>query len=283
MVYADKIECDFEQDVEFVNRLYKEAAKPLLVDNSDIDRNREQYREQMDQSDEEDRPQLALDAKVPYTDDLADIHKANIAFKTMQVLGQVLQSASGSLEGDQKMQIIEACYALGLRALSAILNMAEVSVEDVRLYLASLITERAALRSYPLTEGELLKRTDEAVIALTLSCAYGTLKKISFAVGSQRLEESYTLVRQHTGDSLALDLIGLLIKLDHFGTVPEYDIVRVRDKVVRNMFGYTILRQMITDFLYLYRVDIRTVQKLGSLFSIKSTVPEMLLPDFKKD
>jgi hypothetical protein len=80
-----------------------------------------------------------------------------------------------------------------------------------------------------------------------------------------------------------MDLIDLQIKLDHFNIVPDAEITRLRDKMGKNMFGYTILRQMIIEFLYLYRVDIRTAQKLGSLFSIRSTAPEALLPDFKKN
>jgi hypothetical protein len=226
---------------------------------------------------------MSLDAKVSYADDLADIHKVNISFKTLQVLGQVLRSAVGSLEGDQKMQIIRACYALGLRTLNAIMQISEKGLDELRYYLASLITERAALQDKPVQESEVLRRTDEAVIGLTLRCAFGTLKKISFSVGSQQLGETYERIHREFDGNLSVDLIDLQIKLDHFSVAPEFEISGLRDQVVRNLFAYTILRQMVTDFLYLYRVDIRTAQKLGNLFKIKATMPELLLPDFKKD
>jgi hypothetical protein len=282
-IYSEYNICDFESNVDFVNRLFKESPKPLLLDTSDIDKNQEEYRERMDESDENDEPPMSLDARVPYEDGLADIHKVNIAFKTLQVLGQVLRSAAGSLEGDQKMQIIRSCYSLGLRTLNAIMRISEVNLEDLRYYLGSLITERTALQDKAVTESEILKRTDEAVIGLTLRCAFGTLKKISFCVGSQRLGETYDLVHDEFDNSLAVDLVDLQIKLDHFTVAPEYEISRLRDGVVKNMFAYTILRQMVTDFLYLYRVDIRTAQKLGSLFKIQATIPEFLLPDLKRN
>src|SRR5271157_434758 len=41
--------------------------------------------------------------------------------------------------------------------------------------------------------------------------------------------------------------------------------------------------QLTWTAMYLYRVDIRTAQKLGSLFKIQSTIPELLLPEFKKN
>jgi predicted phosphodiesterase len=203
-VYAERRPCDFDEDVQFVNRLYKESAKQLKVDTSDIEKNREEYLARIDDSEDDAQPVVSLDAKVAYADDLADIHKVNIAFKTLQVLGQVLRSAAGSLEGDQKTEIIRTCYMLGLRSLNAILNISQVNLEDLRYYLASLITERAALEDNQITENQILKRTDEAVIGLTVRCAFGTLKKISFAVGSQRLEETYDLIHSESRDSMSM-------------------------------------------------------------------------------
>ena len=280
-IYAEQTPCDFDQHVAYINRLYKETPKPLLLDNSNIERNQDSYREKMDESDEDYRAMISLDAKVVYSDALADIHKVNISIKTLQVLGQVLRSAAAALEGDQKNEIIRTCYLLGLRTLTGILRLTEVSLEDLRYYLAALITERAALARAEVSEQEVLKRTDEAVINMTEHCAFGIVKKISLAVGHQRLAESYDLVLEQFKDNVAVNLIDLQIKLDHFNIVPEYDVVRLRDRVGKNMFSFVILTRMIGDFLYLYRVDIRTAQKLGSMFKIESTAPELLLPDFK--
>ncbi len=282
-IYSERLLCDFEKDVQFVNALYKETPKQLLIDTSSVDQHREAYRDSIDKSEEEGTTPISLDAKIAYREDLEDVHKVNISLKTLQVLGQVLRSATASLEGDQKIQIISACYRLGLRTLNAILQISNTNIEELRYYLASLITERAALQDFSITDEQLLRRTDEAVIGLTLRVAYGILKKISFAVGSQQLQETYAQILQQYRGNMAVEIIDVLLKLDHFRIVPEYEMAKIRDQIGKNPFAYTIVRQMVTDFLYLYKIDIRTAQKLGALFSIKATVPELLLPDFKKD
>jgi hypothetical protein len=279
-IYAKGETCDLESHVEFVNKIYKEPPK-MLIEDSDVERHREEYREALDEAEEREQT-LSLDAKVSYSDDLDDLHKINIAFKTLQVLGQVLRSSADSMEGDAKLQITSTCYMLGLRTLRAFLAIAESNVEQFRLYLSSLIRERAAVTNKNLTERELLKLTDEAVIWLTFACAYGTVKKISYALGHPHLADTYDRILSDHPNDTAVRLVDLAIKLDHYPTVPVPEITYLRDKVVRNLFAYTLLRQLVGDFLYLYRTDVRTLQRLGSMFKIEgATGPKFLLPDDK--
>jgi hypothetical protein len=54
--------------------------------------------------------------------------------------------------------------------------------------------------------------------------------------------------------------------------------------VIGNQFSNSLLRQMIGDYLYLHRVNIRAAQKLGQMFEIEGvTSPQFLLPDNKKN
>ncbi len=281
-IYADRGISDLETDVEFVNKIYKEPPK-MLLDDGDIEKHREKYREAMDEADEQDA-NVSLDAKVTYSDELSDLHKANIAFKTLQVLGQILRSSAGSMEGDIKLEITTTCYMLGLRTLRALLGISENNLEEFRLYLSMLIKERTAVNDGHISDGDLLKRTDEALIWLTFACAYGIIKKISYSVGHHHLADTYERVLQKHGASTSVKMVDLSIKLDHDPIVPLAEITQLRDRVVKNTFGYTLLRQLIADFLYLYRIDFRTLQKLGSMFKIEGTTgPAFLLPDHKRD
>jgi hypothetical protein len=84
-------------------------------------------------------------------------------------------------------------------------------------------------------------------------------------------------------ESTAVALIDLSVRLDHTSVVPEFQIIRLRDQVVGNLFSYSLLRQLIADYLYLYRVNIRTLQRLGGMFKIEgATSAAFLLPDEKK-
>jgi hypothetical protein len=282
-IYSKRPEAVLRGDVSFVNKVYIEPPK-MLIEDSDVEKHQDEYRRQQDEAEEADDPnQIALDAKVKYDEDLADIHKMNISFKTLQVLGQVLRSSAASLEADQRLKVTSTCYKLGLRTLGAILGVARDNAQELRTYLASLIKERAAVMDKNITNQELLQITDQGFIILTLSCAYGTIKKISYAVGHQHLGETYDRIADENPDSTAVALIDLSIRLDHTNVVPEYQITRLRDQVVGNLFSYSLLRQLIADYLYLYRVNIRTLQRLGGMFKIEGvTSAAFLLPDEKK-
>jgi hypothetical protein len=150
--------------------------------------------------------------------------------------------------------------------------------------LSGLIRERAALLDKHLSESELLTVTDEGLIWMTLACAYGSIKKVSFAVGHHHLADVCERVLEEHGDNTAIRLVDLAIKFDHFAAVPMSEVIGLRDRVVGNLFTYTLLRQFVGDFLYLYRTDARTGQRLGALFKIEgATSPKFLLPDSKKN
>jgi hypothetical protein len=286
-IYSNRQISKLEEDVEFANLLLKGTTK-LVIAEPDIEKRREEYNRRRDEAESEaatarEQSAFLLDGKRPYDESLADIHKSNIAFKTLQVLGEVLRSSAHSLDGQAKFEIATECYLLGLRTLGALMDSARVNIEGIRTYLTILIRDRAALTETDLTTHDVNKLADQGVVWVTHHCAYGTIKHISYSVGHPHLEETYARIIEKYGRPTSLSLVDLAIKLEHFSTVPEYEITALRDKVVGNMFGYSLLRQLIGDFLYLYRVDTRTSQKLGSIFKIDSVgAPEYLLPDNKK-
>jgi hypothetical protein len=282
-IFAGTPLADFERDVEFVNAIYKEPAK-LLIEDQDVERHRDEYRRKLDEVDdlEDNAPTLTLDPKAAYDDAFSDLHKMNIASKTLQVLGQVLRSSASTLEGDQKLRIADGCYSLGLRTLRTILRIAEGNVDTLRVYISALIRERAAViaKDQSLTEGQIARRTDQGVIWLTHIWAYGMIRKISYSVGHSQLGETYDKVLALSPGNAAVRMVDLAVKLEHMATVPEYEIFSLRDKVVGNLFTYQVLRQLIADFFYLHRVEFRTLQRLGGLFKIEGVASvEFLLAE----
>jgi len=59
---------------------------------------------------------------------------------------------------------------------------------------AAIIKERCALEPEQLRPSELARRSDEAIIWFTHMCAYGTIKRMSFAIGHHQLADTYERV-----------------------------------------------------------------------------------------
>ena len=137
-IYSDQAPCDFDADVDFVNRLYYETA-PLVLPDGDHTIHRELERESLDTADDLGEAERDETRELTYQNDLNDLLKINFAFKTLNVLGQVLRNFPGSLERDLKRAIASECYLLGLRTLKAVLRIARTNLAELRNYYANLI------------------------------------------------------------------------------------------------------------------------------------------------
>lgn len=274
-IYDEYPVCDFASHVDYINNLFGTQPPPLVLPSADVVSNRNEANRRYDQAIEE-QSETSQELDVKYDRQLNDVLKVNIAFKTLGILGQVLRNFTGSLEGPLKLDITRECYALGMRTLSALLALAAENIEDLRQYIGQLIAERTGV-----SDKQLAELTDRAIIWLTLVAGYGSVKRISYAVGHEDLTATYSKVLSGNSD-LGTRIIDVAIKLDHYEAPPETDLRRLKKEVRNNFFAYTILRDLVADFLYLYSTDYPTMQALGDMWDIKVSAPKYLLNRSKK-
>ena len=275
-IYADHKPCDFKADVAFVNRLYVDN-KPLRLPAGDTAEHRDKDRARRDEVIEADDYNQDV-RELEYRDDLDDMLKVNFALKALHVMGQVLRNFPGSLQSTVKANLATESYLLGLRTLKALLRIAETNLDELRTYLAKLIREHRPIS----TVTELGRSTDEAVIWITLNCAFGMTKRISSAVGLYELSGTFTDVLNHLGETLAVRIIDTSVKLDHFPNVPFEEIKTIAKDTKHNHFTKRILRELVADHMYLFKVDYRLRQKLGEMLDIQGTDPKYISNPSKK-
>ena len=280
-IYDEHAPCNLESHVSFVNKMLTQPPSELQLPSTDVRDNRDRYNREQDAAAAELQDKAKERAEEPtqdykYSRQLQDAIKLNIAFKTLQILGQVLRNFPGSLEGPLKLDITRECYLLGLRSIRALLNLAEVNIEELRQYIADLIAERTGLG-----DQELATKTQSAIIWLTGIFTVGTIKRVSYAVGHRDLAATYEKVLAANGD-LPTRVIDVAIKLDHYDDVPERELRQVRTLVLKNRFAYLVVRDLVAEHMYLYGCDYPTLQMLGSSWNIKVTAPQFLLPRGKK-
>jgi hypothetical protein len=278
-IYAAHTPCDFERDVEFLNKLYEEPPK-MLLPATDVRENIEENRRRLDAAREEAEDQVPSGEEEPvkYSDELTDLLKINIALKNLQLMGQVLRNFAGSLRKEVKIEIARSAYQLGLRTLNAILRMGESNLEQLRSYLAQLIRE---YRTFD--QKELERKADDAVVFLTRRIAYSFVKRISYAVGHSMLEQTYRDVVTEEGDRTSIRLVDLSVKLDHFSGFPQDDVLEMWDRLKKtNFFSSTVLRDMVANYLYLFQADYTIRQRIGKLLQIETRSPEMMDDRSKK-
>lgn len=274
-IYADCKPASLDDDVSFVNRLMKERPQKITLPSADISVNREEFRKKQDAIDAENDTQVmvAPDNRVPYEPALHELVKIAIGLQTLRVMGQVLRNFPGVLTAEPKLRLTEASYLLGLRILRRVLDLAQNQMQELRANFAEILKENHPLS----TQEELEEGADQTLIWLTGAAAYGVIKRICKSVGLKDLELTFEEVRTKLGGSTSVRLVHLSIFLEYFRDAPKSQIYELEKAVRKNPFSYKILRDLVSEFLYLRNTDFRLSQEMGALFEIETSKPEYML------
>src|ERR1035441_10379692 len=125
----------------------------------------------------------------------------------------------------------------------AVLAISEDNLEGLREYLATIIKEQREIE----LDRELARETDTFMIRLIGGCTYGLIRRVSGAVGSEELAETYRNVLRRQDNKPSVALIDLSIKLDHFSTFPMTEIEHITKQVRHSNFCYSILRELVLN------------------------------------
>ena len=272
-IFARERPCDLTTDVEFVNRMMT-TVTPFEIPATTTEENQDAHLRMKDDFEHEtaELKRLQRGAKVQYSDDAADFIKLNIAFKTMDLMGQVVRNYPYTLPADTKEELVMECELLALRTMKAVLRIAEDSLEQCQAYYAQLIRERRTLES----DYQALAEADQLLMWLTGAVGYSIVKRVSLAVGAQELDQIYRKVVKKLRHLLGVRMIDVAIQFDHLATPPVSEVEELSEVTKKNHYAYSLLRDLVVDFLYLHHTDERTRQKLGAAMDIKLTDPKIL-------
>jgi hypothetical protein len=189
--------------------------------------------------------------------------RVGAALKTQQILGQILKTFPGTVEGERKLEIAKACADLGMRVLSASLKgIADNQEEMIRRTLELLRKHDPKLDD---------RVIEEAVRGITLGMAwllsFGLIKITSAALGSKHLGTTYERMVQ--GDSKPSTLlVHLSLALDHFGDFPLNLVRRLSDEFRKASFADSLLRLMVVHHFSLFPVPFRIKQKVCAIIDV---------------
>jgi hypothetical protein len=289
-IYDEFEPCDFDRGVQFYNRLYVQQipAEHLQLPDGSPEANRDRYRNARDtaHSEEESVAQKPRPSeKLRYNKQLSDMVKVNIANKTLQIMGQVIRNSPGSLPGDIKHEVAKEAYSLGLRTLSALLNIPMANLEGLRRYVIEVVRDYRASRKMPeLLESDMWKIADEGVIGLAQAFGFGIIRRISQSVGLKQLEETYAEVLPDYGDQISGHLVDLAIKLDRFPTAPIAVIKELDDllEADSNYYSRKVLLDLVYSYLYIRNVDYKTRSQLMNWFKISGGATKVFVDNPSK-
>jgi 3',5'-cyclic AMP phosphodiesterase CpdA/GTPase SAR1 family protein len=265
-LFAGSQPIKLEQDICEVNNLLAEIPK-LVLERRDVKRYRKEIARHKDEVaiTEEQEPaeeeEINLDVKQQIKR-LDTIGELNLAFKMLEVLGQILKNYHSSLDGRIKLNIGEEVYMLGLRSLEPFFKI----METHKNYLLKQIENVIARKK--LTD-EL--RIEEAArrLLFTTCCivSFGFIEKIAESVGTQHLSETFKEILDRY-DVNSIHLVDMSIKLNFFPGFPFKDVATLKKRLEGNILALTVLREMAVQYVYMFPTDDRDKQRICSILEI---------------
>jgi hypothetical protein len=276
-VYANEAPASLESEVAFLNQ-FCEQPEVEIPEKVDVKANREDRREFRDRIDRSERDIVyPRDREFLYSEELSDKEKFDLAYKHIELLGQVIRNFPGSLPGPEKLAILKSTYLLGLRAMTVIFRLLESSTGMFREALT-----KAGKKDQDADANKLRRAVDGLMLMISRICTIVMLKKVSSSVGVPDLEGAYSETLQQVGSNNATRLIDLSIKLDHFEGFPETDVRELHRLFTRNAFADWALADLVMSHIAIFGVDRKTHQSMTALFKMKPNTPLLMDPKRKK-
>jgi len=118
--------------------------------------------------------------------ELDTFSRINIAFKMIELIGQVLKNNWGSLNGITRMQLGEATYLTGLRSLNSLF----IALSENNEYIVYSIQE--FIKKEGVEDGDQVEKISKNILFRFLSdLSYNFTKKISGVIGYEKLSETF--------------------------------------------------------------------------------------------
>ncbi|UPG88188.1 metallophosphoesterase [Luteibacter aegosomaticola] len=196
---------------------------------------------------------------------LNDALAMNGAFKTLQVLGQVLRNHAGEIERDEKARMADTCVALGLRILSFLHEFMGENGNEMLIFRAIQLRKEDP----ELTETDITRMLETYLPSFVSSTTVGTLIKIANAVGSETLTRTLDDV---LGGTDTRRLLRLITTLEHFSDFPADKVLEFEKDTLRHAppLPQSVLRRFLLRRFYLFPVREELKRAVLDRFRIES-------------
>gem|GEM_PF-1250987 len=284
--FADTPVVRFDHDVPGANALdglIQSALKAVFEDDGRYEEYRKNLYERIDAVDERaddaarehSTPVLASGTTSGYREPIDPVEEAikqdvteyvgsvGAAFKTLQILGQILKNFGGSIEADVKTTVTAAAYGLGLRTLGSFFEI----IRTNRTYLVDGFVGMIREEEKGLTDSELADKAKASISALVYMTSYATIKRISHAVGDPALMPAFDVVKD-ADDSPAVALIHTSLQLDQAKQFPMKGVGNLVSKFQSNTLAMSLLRSLVNQHMHLFPMDYDKKQQACELVGI---------------
>ena len=267
-IFSDVEPAKLGDDINGINTLVESIPKQVL-ELVDVDLNREAELVEQDESERYEKEfenektsynDFGLDDDISTIDFLAWL---TMAFKTIDILGQVAKKHWGEMDGELKMKLINSTYNLGLRFLGYYLQLLQKNSDGIVEHLTKLFNSKRFENKYSLKKS-IEEETRDYIFRLCFMATFGTTKRISSAVSDAELRLTFAKVLEDNPTN-AFNLIDLGIKLIYSG-LPIQQIKDLKEVMTKNNLCTMVLQNLIFDHSYMFEISHVERSQINAIF-----------------
>jgi predicted MPP superfamily phosphohydrolase len=261
-------ECDVEKHTVFLQNLIEDLPK-LIIDGESAEARKKDILAKEDEvesikSSEADENTLNYE-EVVTDDQINETLKINVAFKTIQIMGQILRNYTGTLKGIEKLEVAQNSYSLGFRSLKFMYNALEVTQSEIVTFLADLLYEK-----HPKWNAEQVRnRVSSMIFYMSEGLSFVLTKHIADSLGHEDLSMVFDELLEKNPTNLSYQFVDLIIRLYHFKGFPEKEIFDLYRKVRKSPFTAQLVRHIVWYYFYIYPVDESLLQRVCEKLEIE--------------
>ena len=193
------------------------------------------------------------------------LHEFASSFHAVRLCGQIIRNFFGGMPGTQQVELIEACYGVSLRSMSAFIELLEKGREE----LADFFTSVLAQKNPDATKDELDARVKQTLHFMAIAVCYGVSKHCSNSVGLVDIKPSLDSIVASEKCSISRKLLDLSTRLDYFETFPQDKVSDLHAAIEEHSLGHELLRFMVWNHFKLFACNYDVRQKVCSDLKIK--------------
>jgi predicted phosphohydrolase len=197
------------------------------------------------------------------------ITEFNLAFKSLELLGQLSKNYYGSLKVDQKNMLLEEAIEAPLRAIESIFELMRSDPNNI-LYTIEIKLKEILLDQEGMTDYDVKEVARKVLFNMLFFITFNIIKKISNAVGSRSLIPVIESISDRVNTN-AVKLINLSVKLDLGSHGSVEDLKKLTRSLEGSGLSITILRSMLAHYLYMFEVRDSDVRKICNAAGINYT------------
>ena len=268
-IFNDLAPCELQDDIKSINKL-GEKIPELVFKSRSIDEYREEENLLKDEHLENNTKNKELPD--PTEDEIDDeiniVAKLNTAFKSIEIVGQILKNNFGKIGNSTIEALIEETILLGLRTLNVFFSIIEENSEFVINQVNAVITELEKSRGKKVDNPKKIESLSKSTLfGLCNQISYSFIKKISDSIGTEYLNDILEKVYAKQ-DYNSVKLIKLAIKLDHYKGFPDSDIKKLKKELNNSHLPTQIMKRLVVNHLYLYPTNYTQKSKILSFLEI---------------